>query len=269
MADPVVAALVPLAFGLLLLRLRRPAAWMAFVFMGAYLVGGVFLAGHEPTYHRIAITLFYASLAVAWAARELAGAAAQALGLSAKGSLAAALAVAVASGVLSAHYYFREFPPVTHRGSTTGMGWLLCRYAGTHTVIDATTLDGVEYVPLHNVFPSFQCPSLHRIWCKSRADLWKVSKLTSARNVVLIVPERVVAETPGVPSGYRVVREFVDRSIKYPESVALRVYELSREGAAATDGTVGGHGRLRYTIRSQQSRTERNSSFERTRLPPL
>ncbi len=230
MADPVVAALVPLAFGLLLLRFRRPAAFFVLVTTGAYLAGGVLLAGHPPTYHRIAIAIFGASLAVAWAAREMAGGVAGALRLPPGTGLGAALAVAAASGVASARYYFREFPPVTRLENKTAMGWLVCRYAGTRAVIDATTLDGKEYLPLHNVFPTFQCPALERVWCKRLADLWDVGKFTKAERVVLIVPEQVAGEHPGTPAGYRVVRSWVDRSIEYPAPVALRIYELDRAG---------------------------------------
>ena len=238
MADPVVAAFVPLAFGLLLVRFGRPAAFLVLVFTGAYLAGGVFLAGHPPTYHRIAIAIFGASLAVAWAVREMAAGVAAALRLPAGTGLAAALAVAAASGVASARYYFREFPPVTRLENKTAMGWLVCRYAGARSVIDATTLDGTEYVPLHNVFPTFQCPALDRVWCRSLADLWDVGKFTKADKAVLIVPERVADGHPGTPAGYRVVRTYVDRSIEYPAPVPLRVYELDRADPAPGGAAV-------------------------------
>lgn len=238
MTDPVVAALVPLAFGLLLFRFGRPAAFFVLVSTGAYLAAGVFLAGHPPTYHRIAIAIFGASLAVAWAVREMAGGVAAALRLPAATSLVAALAVAAASGVASARYYFHEFPPVTHLENKTAMGWLVCSYAGKRAVIDATTLDGREYVPLHNVLPTFQCPALDRVWCKSLADLWNVAKFTKAERAVLIVPEQVVNETPGTPAGYRVVRTYVDRSIEYPGPVPLRVYELERANPGPDSAAV-------------------------------
>jgi len=229
MADPVVAALVPLAFGLLLLRIRSPVAVVVFVVTGGYLAGGVFLAGHPPTYHRIAITLFFASLAVAWAVCELAAAAAGAVRIPARPAvLVASAAVVLASAALSARYYFREFAPVTRLENKTAMGWLVCRYAGTHAVIDATTLDGEEHVPLHNVLPTFQCPSLTRVWCQSRAEIWNVSSFTNARAAVLILPETIAAGTPGSPAGYRVVRTFVDHSIQYPVPIPLRVVEMER-----------------------------------------
>lgn len=227
--DPVSAALAPLAFALLLVRIASPLGWGLWVFAPAYLLGGVFLCLPPTTYHRIVTLFLFLGPALGWTAMTLFETVARGLSVSPRVGRWLAAAVVAAAALANLHYYFRGFERLRLPEHRTVFGFLACRYARTHVVVDATALDGREYVPRHNLFPELECPSLERIRVEKTAALWDVEALTSRPLAVLIVPEKVVAENPGTPTGYRIVREEIDTTIRFPEPLALHVYELERE----------------------------------------
>jgi len=226
--DAVTAALVPVAYALLFFRLSTPVGWLCIVFTGAYLSGGVLLCPTPPTYHRIPAILLFSCLGVAWAliglARSFAAHARTPRWLPA----VAAFAVVGASAWFNLDYYFREFPRTRLMEARLGLGNLICRYAGTHTVVDATALDGHSYVPTDNLYPNFQCPEAKWVRIHEASRLWKFPEVTEARRVALIVPTIVESASPGKPQGYRLVRKYVDRSIRRPVDLPLSVMEYER-----------------------------------------
>ena len=224
LADAVTAALLPAAYAVALAMLSAPVAWASVVFTGAYLTGAVLLTASPPTYHRISVVLLFSSLAVAWlvvgmgrviAARLRAPLVVPAL----------AVAVAGASAFLNLHYYFAGFPRTTSSDAGFVLGNLICRYAPTHTIVDATKLDRNEYVSTFNRYPDFECPEAKRVRIESSEKLWDLVELTSAPRVVLIVPTAVEAGHPGSPGGYRLARRSVDASIRLPAPMPLTVLE--------------------------------------------
>jgi 4-amino-4-deoxy-L-arabinose transferase-like glycosyltransferase len=229
MNDAVTAALLPVAGVLLFWRLSSPLGWVSVVFTGAYLTGAVLLCASQPTYHRIAVVLLFSSLGVAWTLIGLARALAASVGLPRWAPAALAFALVGASAWLNLHYYFGELPQSRLIEAGFGVGRLICRYAGTHTVIDATVLDGHEYAPPHNEYPDLQCPDARRLRVASAARLWAFRGLTEARRVVLIVPTVVESANPGQPRGYRLVRRTVDRSIRRPADLSLSALEFERD----------------------------------------
>ncbi len=108
------------------------------------------------------------------------------------------------------------------------MGALICRYAGASTVIDATALEGREYLPRENAYADLQCPGARRLPVETADRLWTFPELTDARRVVVLVPAAVEAAHPGQPRGYRLVRRTVDRSIRRPVEVPISVLEFER-----------------------------------------
>ena len=238
--DAVTAALVPVAYALLFFRLSTPVGWLCIVFTGAYLSGGVLLCPTPPTYHRIPVILLFSCLGVAWAliglARSFAAHARTPRWLPA----VAAFAVVGASAWFNLDYYFREFPRTRLMEARLGLGNLICRYAGTHTVVDATALDGHSYVPTENLYPSFQCPEAKWVRIHEASRLWKFPEVTDARRVALIVPTIVESASPGQPQGYRLVRKYVDRSIRQPVELPLSVMEYERSSLDLTKGSRPG-----------------------------
>jgi 4-amino-4-deoxy-L-arabinose transferase-like glycosyltransferase len=228
MNDAVTAALVPVAGVLLFWRLSSPLGWASVVFTGAYLTGAVLLSASPPTYHRIAVVLLFSCLAVAWTLIGLIRALAASVRLPRSAPAGLALAVVGASAWLNLHYYFAELPLSRLTEARFAVGTLTCRYAGTHTVIDATALDGHEYVPRENAYPDLQCPGAKRLRIEDHSRLWAFPELTDARRVVLLVPTAVESANPGQPRGYRLVRRTVDRSIQRPADLPLSVLEFER-----------------------------------------
>jgi 4-amino-4-deoxy-L-arabinose transferase-like glycosyltransferase len=228
MNDAVSAALVPVAAVLLFWRLSSPLGWVSVVFTGAYLTGAVLLSASQPTYHRVAVVLLFSSLAVAWTLVGLTRALAASVRLPRWAPGALAFAVVGTSAWLNLHYYFGESPVSRLTEARFAIGTLTCRYAGTHTVIDATALDGHEYVLGGNAYPDLQCPDVKRLRIESASRLWAFSELTGAQRVVLFVPTAIESATPGRPRGYRLVRRTVDRSIRQPVDLPLAVLEFER-----------------------------------------
>ena len=226
--DAVTAALVPVAYVLLLSRLSSPLGWLSTVFTGAYLAGGVLLSASQPTYHRISVILLFSSLGIGWTLIGLARALAANAGI--RRFLPAAMVIAVvgASAWLNLHYYFRELPQIRLTEAGLGVGRLICRYAPTHTVIDATVLDGHAYARTENQYLDLQCPGATRLRVDTAARLWAFRELTDAARVVLIVPTVVESANPGRPIGYRLVRRSVDTSIRNPAELSLSVLEFER-----------------------------------------
>jgi hypothetical protein len=229
LVDAVTASMVPVAAAILLARLLTPAAWLCLTWVGAYLAIGVFLTAQPPSYHRIPTVLLFSSIAVAWTVAQLAGTIRERLRLPASTVALVCFAFTLAAGASNAYYYFHEFRLTRPTLHTMGLTRLVCGYAETHTVIDATTLDGREFVPTHNVFLYLECPGAKRIRSDKTASLWNVAALTDDERVVLIVPVEVLKSHPGKPQGYRVTKHFVDENIKYPLPLPLAVYELERE----------------------------------------
>jgi 4-amino-4-deoxy-L-arabinose transferase-like glycosyltransferase len=227
MNDPVTAALVPVAGVLLFWRLSSPLGWVSVVFTGAYLTGAVLLSASQPTYHRVLVVLLFSCLAVAWTVVGLTRALAASVSRPRWAPAALVFAVAGASAWLNLHYYFGE-SSARLTEARFGVGTLTCRYAGTHTVIDATGLDGHEFVLRENAYPDLECPGVKMLHIESAAGLWAFPELTDARRVVLFVPAAVESATPGRPRGYRLVRSTVDRSIRYPVDLPLAVLEFER-----------------------------------------
>ncbi|HEV8232701.1 MAG TPA: glycosyltransferase family 39 protein [Thermoanaerobaculia bacterium] len=228
--DAVTATLTPVAYALLLSRLSSPVGWLSIVFTGAYLTGGVLFCASPPTYHRISVVLLFSCLAVAWTlvglARVLAG---EVRGRAWRWVPAAAvLAVVGASAWSNLHDYFREEPQIGRLEAGLGVGRLICRYAPTHTVIDATALDGHEYAPAYNQYLQLECPGAKRLRVEAAARLWAFPDMTDAARVALIVPTVAESANPGRPRGYRLVRRSVDRSIRSPADLSLSVLEFER-----------------------------------------
>jgi 4-amino-4-deoxy-L-arabinose transferase-like glycosyltransferase len=227
--DAVTAALVPVAYVLLLSRLSSPLGWLSTVFTGAYLAGGVLFSASQPTYHRISVVLLFSSLGIAWTLIGLARALAADAGLRRFLPAATVIAVVGASAWLNLHYYFRELPQIRLTEAGLGVGRLICRYASTHTVIDATVLDGHAYAPTGNQYLDLQCPGATRLRVDTAARLWDFPELTeTSARVVLIVPTVVESANPGRPRGYRLVRRTVDTSIQNPADVSLSLLEFER-----------------------------------------
>jgi 4-amino-4-deoxy-L-arabinose transferase-like glycosyltransferase len=229
LVDAVTAAMVPIAAVMLLSRLFSPLGWVCVTWWAAYLFLGVFLCEHPPTYQRVPTALLFSSVGVAWALWQLlatitAGFRFQRASIVTGGCLL----FAAAAGVANAHFYFHEFRLARPTQHTAGLTWIMCRYAKTHTVFNATALDGQPNIPVFNIFPDFECPELKQIRPQQVTELWNVNQFTHDDKVVLIVPETVVESHPGDPAGYRIVRQFVDKSIGFPVPMPLTVYELER-----------------------------------------
>jgi hypothetical protein len=229
MNDAVTAALVPVAYVLLFSRLSSPLGWLCIVFTGAYLTGGVLFSASQPTFHRISVVLLFSSLGIAWTLIGLARALAADVGVRRVLPAATVLAVVGASAWLNLHFYFRELPQIRLTEAGLGVGRLICRYASTHTVIDATVLDGHAYARTENQYLNLQCPGATRLRIDTAARLWDFPELTNAAaRVALIVPTVVESANPGHPRGYRLVRRSVDTSIQNPADVSLSVLEFER-----------------------------------------
>jgi hypothetical protein len=229
MNDAVTAALVPVAYVLLFSRLSSPLGWMCVVFTGAYLAGGALLSASQPTYHRISVILLFSSLGIAWTLIGLARALAANVGIRRFLSAAMVIAVVGASAWLNLHYYFRELPQIHLTEAGLGVGRLICRYAPTHTVIDATVLDGHAYARTENQYLDLQCPGATRLRVDTAARLWDFPELPNAgARAVLIVPTVVESANPGSPIDYRLVRRSVDTSIQTPAELSLSVLEFER-----------------------------------------
>ena len=228
LVDAVTAAMIPVSAAMLLVRWRSVGGWVCAAWWAAYLTFAVFLAAQLPSYHRVPTVLLFSSLAVAWALVELLEVMRRGFGLPRSGVAVGCLAFVAAAGGANVHYYFHEFRLARPLQHTLGFTQIMCTYAATHTIIDATTLDGTQYVPLENPPGFIMCPERAQIPRRSAVDLWNVEQLTQAERVVLIVPEAVAAAHPGEPRGYRVTRRYVDNRIGYPVRVPLAVYEMER-----------------------------------------
>jgi hypothetical protein len=225
--DPVSAALTPAAYALLLWKLSSPVGWVSIVFSGAYLIGGVLLCASPPTYHRTLVVLLFSCLGVAWTVAGLARLVAPRPRTRRYFTAAIALAVVAASAWFNLHYYFRELPRTRLTDAGFELGNVICRYAGTHTVIDATVLDGREYVP-SSEYPLLECPEAERIRVERVSDLQRLSELTGAERIVLVVPSDVEAANPAELRGYHLVRRSVDTSIQLPTRLSLSILEYER-----------------------------------------
>jgi 4-amino-4-deoxy-L-arabinose transferase-like glycosyltransferase len=225
--DPVTAALTPAAYALLLWKMSSPVGWVSIVFSGAYLTGGVLLCASPPTYHRTLVVLLFSCLGVAWTITGLARLVAARPRTRTYFTAAIGLAVVAASAGFNLHYYFRELPRTRLTDAGFELGNVICRYAGTHTVIDATVLDGREYVP-SSQYPLLECPEAERIRIESVSDLRRLSELTGAERIVLVVPSEVEAANPAEHRAYRLVRRSVDSSIQLPTRLSLSILEYER-----------------------------------------
>jgi 4-amino-4-deoxy-L-arabinose transferase-like glycosyltransferase len=228
MADPVTAALVPVAAAVLLWRLSSPIGWVSALFAGAYLTGGVLFSASQPTYHRISVVLLFSSLGVAWVlvalTRVMAGS-----GLLSRGAAAAlAVAVVAASAWLNLHFYFRESAVSSEIEARFGVGRLICASARGRTVLDATALAGPEYGLRENQYPELECPELRRVRIDNVEALRSFAGRSNVPQAVLLVPAAIDSNASVVPPGYRVLRRTVDLSIRRPKALALSVLELER-----------------------------------------
>ena len=233
MVDAVTAAAIPLAAAVVLVGLRSPSGWTCASWVAPFFVFGVMLTMPPPTFHRLPAAIVFACFGVAWTFKRLATVIRRGLGLPESSVMVACLAFAVAALASNANFYFGEFRlarPMVHSMAFTR---LVCRYAATHTVIDATILDGREFVPSFNTYLTYECPEVKRLTVRETAELWNTAKITNDEHVVLIVPKEAVDAHPGIPSGYRVVREYVDVTAQYPAPLPLSVYELERENSAS------------------------------------
>jgi hypothetical protein len=229
LVDAVTAASIPLAAACILFALRSPLGWACAVWVGTYFLFGVMLIMPPTTFHRLPAAVVFACVAAAWTVTRLLRALRDGFALRPAFVGVACIAFGLASVAANAHYYLHEFRsrrPLIH---SMGFTHLACRYAQTHTVIDATILDGAEFVPRFNTYLSFECPQLKRVIVEDSRLLWNPASLTDAEKAVLIVPRQVVAAHPGAPHGYRIVRRYDDESILYPTPLPLIVYELERE----------------------------------------
>jgi 4-amino-4-deoxy-L-arabinose transferase-like glycosyltransferase len=234
LVDAVTGALVPLAAALLLVRIATPAAWMCSAWWFTYLFVTVFLANHQPSFHRITTALVFVAFAVASASTQLLAAMRDGFRLGPRSVPVGSLAIAALAIFANADFYFRQYPTDRGMWHTMGLAWIECAYVSSHVVIEATALDGSEYVPIDNKARPLLCPGWEKaiIRITSVADLWDIERFTQADDVVLITPAAVAREHPGHPRGYRVVRYVVDDRIGAPERLPLAVIELRRENAS-------------------------------------
>jgi 4-amino-4-deoxy-L-arabinose transferase-like glycosyltransferase len=219
--DPITAALAPIAFALLLARLSTPLGWVVVLFVGAYLTGGVLLLSTPPTYHRIAVVVLFACLVEGWALIGLARWSME-RGMLRWTAGALAGAVVLGSAWLSLHHYFCEEPRIRRIDAGMGVGRWICRYARTHTVIDAT---GVA----DDRFAGLECPEARPL--RSEADADRLEALLESERparAVVILPASVEIGETGPSRSYRLTRRSVDRSIGYPAELPLSILELER-----------------------------------------
>jgi hypothetical protein len=150
LVDAVTGALVPLAAALLLARLGTPAGWLCAVWWFAYLFVTVFLAFHQPSYHCIPTALIFVVFAVGSASTQLLAVIRDGFRLPRWSIAIGSLGIAAAAIVANAQFYFRQYP--TDRGlwHTMGLAEIQCSYVASHVVLEATALDGLEYVPPDN-----------------------------------------------------------------------------------------------------------------------
>ena len=228
MADPVTAALVPIAAAVLLWRLSSPLGWVSALFAGAYLTGGVLFSSSQPTHHRISVVLLFSSLGVAWVLVGLARVMASSGLLSRAAAAALPLAVVAASAWLNLHFYFRESAVSSEIEARFGVGRLICAFARGRTILDATALAGPEYALGESQYPALECPNVRRIRLDDAPALRSFAGRSNAREIVLLVPTSIESEGPVIPPGYRLLRRTVDRSIRRPKPLVLSVLELER-----------------------------------------
>lgn len=228
LVDVVTAAMIPVAAAMILARLWTPVGWLCGAWWGFLMVFTVFLANHPPTFHRVPTVLLFSSVAVAWSLVELSAVIRDGFRLGRFTVPAACLAFAVAAGAANFHYYFIEYRHQRGIQHTLGLAQLVCPYAGSHVLVNATALDGHEYVPVNNPPMQVLCNSMQVVSVRHAAEMWDVSRVTRAERVLLVIPTHVVEANPGTPTGYRIVRQFVYERIVYPVRMPLTVYELER-----------------------------------------
>ena len=228
MADPVTAALVPVAAAILLWRLSSPIGWVSALFAGAYLAGGVLFSASQPTYHRISVVLLFSSLGIAWVLVGLTRAMASSGVLSRSAAAPLPFVVVTASAWLNLHFYFRESAVSSEIEARFGVGRLICASARGRTVLDATALAGPEYGLRENPYPELECPELRRVRIDNVEALRSFAGRSNVPQAVLLVPAAIDSNASVVPPGYRVLRRTVDLSIRRPKALALSVLELER-----------------------------------------
>ena len=228
MADPVTAALVPVAAAILLWRLSSPIGWVSALFAGAYLAGGVLFSASQPTYHRISVVLLFSSLGIAWVLVGLTRAMASSGVLSRSAAALLPFVVVIASGWLNLHFYFRESAVSSEIEARFGVGRLICASARGRTVLDATALAGPEYGLRENQYPELECPEIRRVRIDDVEALRSFAGRSNVPQAVLLVPAAIASNASVVPPGYRVLRRTVDLSIRRPKALALSVLELER-----------------------------------------
>jgi hypothetical protein len=229
MADPVTAALVPVAAAILLWRLSSPIGWVSALFAGAYLAGGVLFSASQPTYHRISVVLLFSSLGIAWVLVGLTRVMAGSGLLFPVSATFLPLAVFAASAWLNLHFYFRESAVSSEIEARFGVGRLICASARGRRVLDATALAGPEYGLQENQYLALECPDVRTVRIDDAGALRSFPGRSNTRQVVLLVPASIDSEAPVVPPGYRLLRRTVDLSIRRPKPLALSVLDLERK----------------------------------------
>jgi hypothetical protein len=228
MVDAVTAAIIPLAAALVIVGLRSPIGWACAAWVSTFFLFGVILIVPPPTFHRLPAAIVFACFAAAWTFVRLATAIHRGLGLPRAFVLISCLAFGGAAVASNADFYLGEMRRTRPMVHYVAFARLVCRYADSHTVVDATTLDGREFVPRAYDYMSYECPRVKRLSTTDAAGFWDIGKVTEDERVVLIVPQEAVLAHPGTPLGYRIVREYVDETAKYPAPLPLSVYELER-----------------------------------------
>ncbi len=226
----VTGALLPLAVALLLARLGTPAAWLCAVWGFTYVFVTVFLAYHMPSFHRVSTALLFVALAVGSALAQLLAVICDGVRLGPRSVPISGLGIAAAAIIANADFYFRQYPAARGMWHTMGLAWIECSYVASHVVLEATSLDGNQYVPVDNKARPLLCHGWEDsiIHVTRAAELWEIDRFTQADDVVLIVPEAVAQAHPGRPRGYRIVRHYVDDRIRAPAPLPLAVIELRR-----------------------------------------
>jgi hypothetical protein len=238
MVDAATAAVIPLTAALVVVGLRTPIGWVCAVWVGIFFFFGVMLIVPPPTFHRLPAAIVFSCFAAAWAVSRLLRAVQR--GFNWRPAFVTVGCLGFAAVVLAANFHFYLYEMRLRRGMlhTMALTRIICGYAATHTVIDATTLDGREFVPKFNSFLGYECPKVKRIEQEDGDGFWNVDKVTSDEHVVLVVPKEAVDVHPGTPTGYRVVREYIDQTSTYPLPLPLAVYELERAGAQLSNSAV-------------------------------
>ncbi len=214
--DPIVGALFILTP---LLFFRMPVtAWICAVWIIGYILIGLVLCIGEVTYHRVLTSIGFASLAVTALVDSFLPRRISSLGLG---------ALCLASAYLNLDWYFRSYPKLVGVTATTGIATIVCPFAKTHTIVDATGPNGGQWGYEYHSALDAECGPLKYQGVTNASELWNVVG-TLRGNVLVITRTSALAQIGEVaPTNYTIIRKWKDDRISTPENISLSVFDLS------------------------------------------